>query len=216
MADTQELIARLSGEAKLSGRLSKPSSFARATILALAAYAVASTFYLEIRPDLMMQFSRPLFLLECLLLLGLTVSSVMAAIYSMYPDNYQQSVWLKLPYLLFAALVLFIAFQMPMPTDARMVIPTGPDVHEMECALCIAILSILPSAIIFTLLKRGATAHPFQSGAFAVLASSGLGSLALRLAEANDSVMHLAIWHYLPTFLFSVIGALIGKWLLKW
>jgi hypothetical protein len=58
--------------------------------------------------------------------------------------------------------------------------------------------------------------HPLQAGAFAVLTASTIGALTLRLAEENDSIVHLVQWHYLPTLFFAVLGAFAGKWLLKW
>ena len=89
-----------------------------------------------------------------------------------------------------------------MPADERMVLP-APGAHAMECALCIASVAIIPSAWIFTLLRKGASIRQAQSGAYAVLCASAIGCLTLRLAEANDSMLHAASWHYLPTLLFA-------------
>ena len=86
----------------------------------------------------------------------------------------------------------------------------------MECALCIGSVALIPSALIFALLRKGASVRQFQAGSFAVLAASSIGCLTLRLAEANDSMMHLASWHYGPTVLFAALGAALGKILLKW
>ena len=112
-------------------------------------------------------------------------------------------------------LVALVGFQLWMPHDSRMILPEV-GTHGMQCALCIASLTLIPSALIFILLRKGASIHPLQAGSFAVLASSAIGCLALRLSEANDSIMHLVQWHYVPTFLFAALGARIGKWLLKW
>jgi hypothetical protein len=86
----------------------------------------------------------------------------------------------------------------------------------MECALCIAAVALIPSALLFALIRKGATIRPLQAGSFAVLAASSVGGLTLRLAEANDSLMHLVVWHYLPALLFATLGAVIGKKLLRW
>jgi len=79
-----------------------------------------------------------------------------------------------------------------------------------------AATAIVPAALIFALLRKGASVRPLRAGSFAVLAASGLGCLTLRLSEANDSLVHLVDWHYLPTLLFAVIGALVGRYLLRW
>jgi hypothetical protein len=133
----------------------------------------------------------------------------------MYPDAYQKPRLLKLPYGLFILVFALNMVQLFMPLDERMVMPS-PEAHAMECAICIAALALIPSAFIFALLRKGASVRQSQAGSFTVLAASAMGCLTLRLAEDNDSIMHLLQWHYVPTFLFAMIGVFLGKWLLKW
>lgn len=216
MTNTIDLIASLSAEAKPVRKARTPSYWAFRLLTLLALYAVGCQFFLGFRQDLGLQLTRPLFALEILLLSLLLVSSTVAAVLAMYPDAYQKPQLLKLPYAIFALLVAAVGFQLLIPADTRMVMPEGTGVHTMECALCIASMALVPSALIFALLRKGASVHQFQAGSFAVLASSAIGCLTLRLAEANDSLMHLVQWHYVPTVLFAVVGALAGKWLLKW
>lgn len=216
MKDTNTLIAELSQDAPKKGAWQRtPMKFGGKLLAVLAAYGIAVQYFLGLRPDLSMQFTRPWFDLEIFLLLVLGLSSVVAAVIAMYPDAYQKPRWLKLPYAIFAVLAVLVIVQLGMPLDARMVMPEVGN-HAMECALCIGSVAMLPSALLFGILRQGATVRPMQAGAFAVLASSAIGCLTLRLSEANDSLMHLASWHYLPTLIFASVGALIGKWMLKW
>lgn len=212
--NTNELIANLSAQAP-SKTLGTPRYYALRLGAVLAAYATGAQIFLGLRLDLAVQFTRPMFAIEVVLLALLAVASAGAAILSMYPDAYQKKSLLKLPYGIFAALAAFILFQLSMPHDPMMAMPEL-GAHGMECALCIASVAIVPSALIFGLLRKGASVHPLRSGSFAVLAASGIGCITLRLAEVNDSLMHLVGWHYLPTLLFAALGAIIGKHLLKW
>lgn len=212
--NTNELIASLSREAPTS-RLKSPGYFGWRLGAVLAAYGLGAQLFLQLRPDLSAQLMRPTFAVEIALLVLLTVTSAASSIFVMYPDMHQKRWVLNLPYAVFAVLAVFILSQLAMPQDARMVVPDA-GAHAMECALCIASISILPSGLIFRLLRKGASVHPLRAGSFAVLAASAIGCLTLRLAEANDSLMHLAAWHYLPTLLFAALGALIGRWLLAW
>lgn len=216
MNNTADLIAALSAEAKASKPLPAPMTLGLSVLAVLAIYAVATQLYLGLRPDLSMQLTRPFFVAEILLLTALAISSAIAAVLAMYPDVYQKPQLLKLPYAIFSALVGLILFQLFMPHDARMVMPEGEDVHAMECAICIASVALIPAALLFALLKKGASIRPLQAGSFAVLAASAVGCLTLRLAEENDSLMHLVSWHYVPTLLFAMLGAAIGKKLLRW
>ena len=102
-----------------------------------------------------------------------------------------------------------------MPFDPRMVVMPSHG-HGMECALCIAALACLPSALIFGLLRKGASVTAVFAGSLSVLGASGFGSLILRLTEIDDSLVHIALWHYVPTFLFAAMGAVLGKFLLRW
>ncbi len=219
MKDTNTLIMELSQDAAKKNAWQchsvHPVKFAGNLVTGLVAYGIVVQYFLGLRPDLSMQFTRPWFDLEIFLLLALALSSVIAAVIAMYPDVYQKPRWLKLPYAIFIALAVLVISQLGMPFDVRMAMPK-PGTHAIECTLCIGSVAMLPSALLFCILRRGASVRPMQAGAFAVLASSAIGCLTLRLSESNDLLMHLASWHYLPTLIFASVGALIGKWLLKW
>ncbi len=195
--------------------LQKPLSWILNISSLLASYAVISQIFLGVRADIFTQITRPLFALEVVLMLLLFFASVVAAVFTMYPDSYQKSRFLKLPYTIFFTLLSIFIFQIFIPIDSRMVMPET-NIHTMECAICILFLSLIPSAYILLTLQKGATVNSSRSGIFAVLAATALGCLILRLSEANDSITHLLTWHYLPTFFFAKIGAMLGGWLLKW
>lgn len=212
--NTSNLIDELSKEAAKPA-LRGPRHYAYQLGLVLVLYAVIVVPMQGLRPDLAMQLTRPLFLAEVMVLAALVAASMLAAVLSMYPDSYQKHGLLRLPYVFFCVLAVFIAGQGFLPLDARMVMPQ-PGAYTIECSICIAALTLVPSALIFRVLRKGASVKPWRAGSFAVLASSALGCLMLRLAEDNDSLTHLAQWHYLPTLIFAALGALAGKYLLRW
>ena len=215
MTDIDTLITRLSNEALLPKPARSPHYWAVRLLAVLVVYGVGTQLCLGLRPDLAIQITRPFFIGEIVLLVTLLFTSAIAGVLAMYPDAYQRPTLLTLPYAVFLLLLGLVAFQLTMPLDTRMVMPL-PGAHGMECTICIGSVALIPSALIFALLRKGASVRQFQAGAFAVLAASSIGCLTLRLAEANDSMMHLASWHYGPTVLFAALGAGIGKILLKW
>ena len=214
MSDTGDLIRQLSQEASPHAPLRSPGVLGARLLAVLMVYGMGAQAFLGLRPDFAMQFMRPLFTLEIALLAALLIASATASVLAMYPDAYQKPIPLKLPYGVFFLLLILVGLQIFMPHDARMAVPKTT--HGMECALCIASVALIPSALLFALLRKGASIRQFQAGTFAVLAASSIGCLTLRLAEENDSLAHLATWHYGPTLLFATIGAFLGKWLLKW
>ena len=212
---TEALIASLSKQANSVKALRSPRYWGSRALGILGVYALAIQYFLGLRPDLLLQFTRPLFALEIVLLTLLTLTSIIAAILAMYPDAYQKPALLKLPYGVFLLLALLMTAQLLLPQDAAMVMPPL-GAHAMECALCIGAVALIPSALVFMMLRKGATVQRLDAGFSAVLAASGVGCLTLRLAEMNDSLVHLLQWHYVPTLLFAALGALIGKGLLRW
>jgi hypothetical protein len=215
MRDTSEIIRQLSSETVSRQRIRTPGWWGTWLVVVLLIYGVISQLCLGLRPDVMTQAARPLFILEMLILGLVLLASTAASILIMYPDAYQKRFFLSVPYGLYALLVSVMAIQLFLPPYPTMAIQ-DTHVHGMECALCIASLALLPSALLFAVIRKGASVHLLRAGFYAVLASSAMGCLTLRLAEANDGIVHLLTWHYIPTLLFAMIGAAAGKWLLKW
>jgi hypothetical protein len=216
MPETDHLIAELSRTTAPVMPLAAPRVWALRLCVILGVYLAGAQAFLGLRPDLALQLHRPFFLAEVLLLAGICLSSGWAAIRALYPDS-THSGWSDwLPWIFTAALALLLLGQFALPADARMMLPSGTGLHAMECAVCIASVALIPSLLLFTLLRRGATIRPLTAGIWAVFCAGSIGCLTLRLAEANDSLLHLVMWHYLPTLLFAACGAGIGKIFLKW
>lgn len=213
--NTQQLISSLAQDTLSAKQLPTPQYIALRLCSILFVYAIVIGFTLGLRSDLSLQFHRPFFLTEIFLLLSLVFSSIFSAVLLLFPDLYQKKYALYWPLYILGAFVLLLVLQSFLPLDARMVVPIGK-VHAMECTICIASIAMIPSALIFVLLRKGASVHPFLSGSYTMIASSSIGCLMLRLAEANDSILHLTLWHYIPTLIFASLGALIGKIFFKW
>lgn len=214
MIDTKQLIQELSAQAT-PVKAVRPHVWASRLIAVLLVYAGAAQWWLGIRPDLATQLERSLFIAELFLLAAMLISAAIASVLAMVPDTYQKKNLLKLPYIISGLMLALVTFQLLMPQDARMVMPDETS-HTIECAMFIAMASMLPAALIFVLLRKGATIMPKNAGALAVIASASIGALTLRLAEADDYIIHLLTWHYIPSILFAGLGALIGRWMLRW
>lgn len=215
MTDTQHLIAALSASAK-PVRPVRPGRYMALMLLALSVYAVCAQCWLEgFRPDLAVQLGRPLFLLELVLLSAMFAGAVAAAVYAMLPDavHYRRLLWW--PYVASALMLGLVLLQLMMPHDPRMVMP-DIHAHTHQCTQYIAASAIIPALLVFGMLRLGATVMPARAGTLAVIAAVSVGALTLRLAEPNDQILHLLIWHYLPSLGFAVLGAIAGRLLLRW
>lgn len=211
MTRIESVIEQLVNQAGVVKPLPGPHYWIIRIIAVLAIYGSGIQYFLGLRADIAGQMLRPFFVAEIVTLLALTVISAIAAIYALYPDAYQRAIWLKLPFIVFAVLVVLLGVQFFVPLD----LPAKGS-HTMECALCIACVAILPATILFMVLSKAVSVRPLTAGLLAVLTAAAVGCLTLRLAEVNDSLSHLIIWHYIPMVFFAAFGALIGKFLLKW
>lgn len=215
MVDTKQLIQDLSAEAK-PVKLVRPQRYAAILLALLSIYAICAQCWLEgFRSDLAMQLMRPLFLVELLLLAAMLVSSSFASVYAMLPDGAQHKTLMRLPYIFSGGMLTLVLFQLFLPNDVRMIMSDASS-HTHECTMYIAFSSLLPAVLIFGLLRKGASVMPMQAGLLAVIAAVSVGAITLRLAEANDEIMHLLSWHYLPSIFFASLGALLGRYLLRW
>lgn len=215
MSDIDKLIDTLSADSAVVKPMTAPAALCARLGAVLTAYALVVVLAQGIRVDFVLQLARPFFVLEIVLLLTIAVTALRAAVLLAYPDGYQHPKAHYWPLAAAGLLVTMLTAHGLAPPDARMIIPQG-SAHAMECALCIGATAIIPAALLFLALKKGASTHPLQAGAYAVLAAASIGCLTLRMTEANDSLAHLAMWHYAPTVLFAVLGAALGKALLRW
>lgn len=212
---TDELIDSLSKTAA-SVPLRTPAYYAVRLALVLVVYGASMVAFKGLRPDVVLQLARPLFAVEIAMLLLLVLSSTAGAVVAMYPDMYQKHRLTGIPYAVFAVFLLFVLAQLFIPAGIGLYIPTPEHVDDLECTIAIAGFAVLPSLIIFALMRRGNTVHPLRAGALAVLAAAGTGCLILRVIEQNDIISHLLVAHYLPTLGFAAIGAIIASRLLRW
>lgn len=214
MTDTSTLITSLSQDVSRGTKPRSPAYWGLRVGAVLLLYALGIQAHLGLRLDVLTRLQAPLFLAEILLLFGIAISSATACMLAMYPDRHQRAGWILWPIVLSAALVVLLLVETLLAPDASAILKT-PN-HFMDCAICIAIVAIMPSAALFWLLRKGATVTRYRAGVLVVLTASAIGCLTLRLAEPSDVLAHLVLGHYLPTVMFSLLGAVLGGKLLRW
>lgn len=216
MSNVNDLIMQLSKEAAPKLPL-RPAVLVPAVLIILVLYGVGAQLYLGIRPDLLTQFGNPFFIAETALLFLLALSGALASTHALYPDMLQRRWVLKIPFIVSTLLLMLLVGQGLRDNPSMdMSFLAHENFAGMQCTLCIAAVSLIPSALLFALIRKGATTKPLLTGMIAALTAAAIGGFALRLAEPADSSAHFMIWHYLPTLVFSSLGALLGKFLLRW
>ena len=212
--DLDKLIGELSREPAVDRRIPAPGRLLAGLALACLACGAVGQLMMGVRPDFRSTFSDVGLWVEVACLVLLLASSVLASVLVMVPDAYQKPALTRLPYAVFGLLVLVCGVQMVMQPDLRL--QDASDIHGLACTMAIALVALVPSALVMWWLSRGAVVRPMRAGSLALLTGSALGCLVVRLHEANDSMVHVVTWHYLPTMLFALLGVLLGRRLLRW
>ncbi len=211
MENIDELISKLAQDTATVKRVPHPFMLSIEWMVVAVFYLAVSLMISGARHDLLPKLHDPWFAAEIAALVGIFISTSLSAALLSYPDLHQKRRIALAPVAAFAlfVLVVFFAWRADNP-------PAPLPVHSFECTLSITLLSLLPAAWIFYVMRRFASTHTHWAGGIAFLFAFSIGALWLRLYEQNDSIMHVIQWHYLPMIGFGIIGMWLGKVVLKW
>jgi hypothetical protein len=211
MANIDELINKLAQDTATVKRAPHPFLLSIEWMVVAVFYIAVSLMISGARHDLLPKLHDVWFAAEIAALFGIFISTSLSAALLSYPDLHQKRRVAFAPIAIFAlfVLVIFFAWRADSP-------PAPLPVHSFECTLSITLLSLLPAAWTFYVMRKFASTHTRWAGGIAFLFAFSIGALWLRLYEQNDSIMHVIQWHYLPMIGFGIIGMWLGKVVLKW
>lgn len=211
MGNIDELIDKLVQDTSVVKAAPHPYVLSLKWIGWAVAYLAVSLVISGLRPDLMLKLHQPWFVAEIAVLVGIFIATSISAALLAFPDLHQKRGAVFAPVLMFAlfVLVMILAWLGDNP-------PASLPVHNFECTLCIILVSLLPAAWIFYALRKFASTHTHWAGSIVLFSAFSVGALWLRLHEINDSIIHVAEWHYLPMIAFGIAGLWLGKKILKW
>lgn len=86
----------------------------------------------------------------------------------------------------------------------------------LPCLAIIPLIAALPLAASMMALRHGATTEPAAAGALAGLASAGLAIVAYGLFCTEDSPIFMTTWYSLAAVVTGLVGAALGRVLLRW
>lgn len=215
MVDTKQLIESLSSEVKPI-KVIRPRHYGALLLVLLLIYAIITQFFLSgFRADIAMQMADSLFILELIILVSIFISASVASVYAMLPDACERKILMRLPYVFSISMLGLLVVQFFLQYEPQTAL-LKPAYHTHECTEYIVFVAILPAILIFSLLRKGASLIPMQAGVFVIMVAVSVGAITLRLAEDNNDIMHLIMWHYLPSIFLAITGTLLGRYLLRW
>ncbi len=211
MRNIDELITKLAQDTATVKRAPHPFMLSIEWMTVAVLYLAIALMISDVRHDLLVALHNFWFATEIAALGGIFISTSLSAALLSYPDLHQMRRIVFAPMVTFAlfVVVMLLAWQADNP-------PAPLPVHSFACTLSITLVSLLPAAWMFHVMRKFASTHTHWAGGIAFLFSFSIGALWLRLYEQNDSITHVLEWHYLPMIAFGIIGMWMGKVVLKW
>jgi hypothetical protein len=88
--------------------------------------------------------------------------------------------------------------------------------NSVNCMTLIPLLSIIPLAAFFAVLRRAAPFDPGRTGAVAGLAAAAIAASFYALNCFDDSPLFVITWYPLATSIVVACGYLLGRRILRW
>jgi hypothetical protein len=88
--------------------------------------------------------------------------------------------------------------------------------YPLYCLCLVPLISLAPLAAGLAAMRRGAPQSPTIAGAVIGFAAGGIGAFIYSVHCDNDSPFYVAIWYLGAIVIVTVLGAILGRSLLRW
>jgi len=211
---TDDLIARLTGELKPVSRLAVLKRVGLGLGISLVVSAVLMYFWLGMRPDMMTATGTMPFWSKFIYTLALAIIGAWAVKRIAHPLG-SIRVNLALIGTLIVAISILGFVQLAMaPPEAYHYLLTGKSVAV--CTLYIVMLSLPLLVGAFWVLRGLAPTRLTIAGTAAGLAAGAIGSLVYSFHCTESAMPFVAIWYTLGVLIPGLIGAIAGRFVLRW
>jgi len=209
---TEDLIQTLARDAAVQ-RLPHPGWRALIWLAISTAYVAGFVAVMGLRPDIGAKLAEPRFLVE----VGAAyMTSMMAAAAAFCAGCPGRPIWER-----YAPVPFLIIWLASLGEGCwRDWMRAGPDGLTLQpdliCFPMIVAISIVPTLLIFIMIRRAAPIAPIATTGLATLAAAALAAAALRLFHDQDVSIMVLVWQFGSVAVLAGLGALFGRSLLRW
>lgn len=211
---TDDLIARLSADLKPVRPMAMQRLLLGAVVVSGLVAAVMMNMWLGMRPDMDTAMATMNFWTKFTYTLAVAVLGGVATLALARPDGRIRWPWFAaLGLLALLVIIAFIQLARAEPDDMMPLIVGGT---SLVCPWRIVVLGlpVLLGAIL--VLRRFAPANPTLAGFAAGIMAGGTGAWVYSFACGENGMMFLALWYSLGILIVGALGALLGRFLLRW
>lgn len=211
---TDDLIARLATDLRPVPRHAMQRLLLIAWLPALVASAILMWFWLGPRADLATAPGTMMFWAKFGYTLAIAAFGAVATLALSRPDGRIRWPWIA--GLVLLAVLVVGAFLQLLRADRGSMMPLIMGSSNLVCPLYIVTLSLPVLAATLWALRRLAPTRPTLAGFAAGLFSGGTGAWVYAFHCGENGMMFLALWYTLGIAIVACIGALLGRFLLRW
>ena len=209
---TDDLIARLSADLKPVRPMALPRLLIGATILSTLVAVIAMNMWLGMRPDMNSAMATMNFWTKFTYTLSVALLGGVATLALARPDGRIRWPWFVALGLL--TLLVIGAFNQLFRSDDMMPLIMGQS--SLQCVPRIVVLGLPVLLGAMLALRRLAPRNPTLAGFAAGIMAGGAGAWVYSFACNETGMMFLALWYTLGILIVGAIGALLGRFLLRW
>lgn len=210
---TDDLIRAIAADAPAPGA----DPMGRAAIALAAGIAAAGLLFwllLGPREGALASLAEPRFALKFLVTLGLAVTACGLVLRLVRPGM-PAGLWRMALLLAPGLLALGAAVELALLPQARW-LPALIGENARLCLTYIPLMGLAPLALLLFALRSGAPSRPAAAGALAGLVAGGIAAALYAAHCPDDSPLFVAVWYSTAITMLAALGALAGRWLLRW
>jgi hypothetical protein len=210
---TQDLISRLAADRPI-GRPPPGRTLAVAVAAACLIAAASMLLSVGLRPDFTDALQSWRFVFKFVVTLTLAGSGFVLLRRAVYPGGLEHVPW----WMVFAAPAVLLAgvgaelLSLPQGEWAAAAIGA----NWLYCLTLVPSFGLVPLAIGLWAIRQGATTRPVLSGFLCGLLSGGIAATAYAAHCPDDSPLFVLIWYPAGILGLGIIGALLGRQVLRW
>ena len=211
---TDELIVQLARAAGPVRPLPGPSVRLARWTAAAASMTALGVIVIGPRADVLTAIYQPTFVALAVATLGTALLSAAGAFVLSVPGVERSPLQRAVPLVAGGVWALVLVVLLTTGGDPVQRILALP--FHWACVIEIVGLSIVPSWVLFVMLRRAAPLRRAWSAAFATLAAVALAAVATQVICPLDDPAHQLVGHLLPVALLSLSGTIVGRRWLNW
>jgi hypothetical protein len=200
---TEDLIADLAGRLTPARPLPSPGIRALSWCVLAGACASAGVTLFGARADVMVRLTEFDYLWSTMLALIASMFAVVLTLVLAIP-GVERTPLFRLSSL--GVLILWTLTMLWAVVTAGRGLPVTADPHWPVCFMRVVLIGLIPALVLFVMVRRGMPLRLGWTAAFAAIAATSIGALAVQITCPLDDAGHAFLGHFVPVMAMAAAG----------